>query len=644
MANTRADQRFLMIDDGETGRFQIAPDGMILGANAAALKILGCPDLENLPALNARDLWAGPEERDSWVASLDREGAVQGMEARCRRLDGRMIWARVSARAIRDRGHRVLSYEGTLEDITGRKEGEEALRQSEARKASILDAALDAIITIDARGRITEFNPAAERMFGYRRDEAVGREMADLIIPPALRARHRDGLARHLATGEIRVLGRRVKMPALRRDGTEFPVEIAITRLQGDGPILFTGFLRDQSDSRSAEDALRKSEEQLRASLKMEAIGQLAGGVAHDFNNLLTVILGHSDLLLARLTADDPVRREIEQIRRAAERAAGLTRQLLAFSRKQVLQAIVLDVNHVVADIDGMLRRIIGEDIDLVTRLGREIVHVQADPGQIEQVIMNLAINARDAMPGGGRLIIETAQVVLDESFCRDHPPTPPGKYVMLALTDTGAGMDAETRAHLFEPFFTTKEKGKGTGLGLATVYGIVKQSGGYIWPESEPGKGASFRIYLPPADGPLDTSAPTIDAAARPGDGSETILLVEDEPVVRELARTILEMNGYQVLDAGDIGEARRLCDGHPGPIHLMLTDVVMPEMSGRVLADSLVPTRPEMRVLYMSGHMDDAIARHGILLGSVPFLQKPFTPQGLAAKVREALDSRRG
>src|SRR5436309_3481812 len=373
------------------------------------------------------------------------------------------------------------------------------LARFEQRQASILDAALDAIITIDAAGRVTEFNPAAERTFGYPRSEALGHELAELIIPPALRARHREGLARHLATGEARVLGRRVELTGMRRDGTEFPVEVAITRVPGKGPVMFTGFMRDLSEWRQAEEALRRSEEQLRMSQKMEAVGRLAGGVAHDFNNLLTVIQGHGELLLARLPPDDPNRHEIDQIRKASERAAALTRQLLAFSRRQVLQPRVLDVNAVVEDMDKMLRRLIGEDVELVMRLDPGIAHVRADPGQIEQVIMNLAVNARDAMPDGGRLIVETAGVDLDETFCRNHAPAEPGPYVMLRLSDTGTGMDAQTRSHLFEPFFTTKEKGKGTGLGLATVYGIVKQSGGCIWAESERRPGAPFPIHLPP-------------------------------------------------------------------------------------------------------------------------------------------------
>jgi len=508
-----------------------------------------------------------------------------------------------------------------------------------SRKSSILDAALDAIITIDAAGRITEFNPAAEQMLGYGRTEALGRELAELIIPPAFRARHKEGLARYLATGEARVLGRRIELTAIRRDGSEFPVELAIARVPGGGPVLFTGFMRDLSERRKAEDALLRSEEQLRASQKMEAVGRLAGGVAHDFNNLLTVIQGHSELLLTRLHDDDPIRKEIEEIRKAGDRAAGLTRQLLAFSRRQVLQARVLDLNEVVVDMEKMLRRLIGEDIDLITRPGPGIAHVKADPGQLEQVIMNLAVNARDAMPEGGRLIIETADATLDEEFCRTHPPTHPGRYVMLALIDTGIGMSPEILSHVFEPFFTTKERGKGTGLGLATVYGIVKQSEGYVWVESAPGGGSSFRIYLPPVDEPTQTTEPRVGGATTDA-GSETILLVEDEPVVRELARRILEMNGYTVLEAGDVVEARRLCDTHAGPIHILLTDVVMPVMSGRGLADALSGLRPEMRVLYMSGYTDDAIVRHGVLLEGVSFLQKPFTPQGLAAKIREVLD----
>ncbi|MGH7315304.1 MAG: ATP-binding protein, partial [Candidatus Rokuibacteriota bacterium] len=392
-------------------------------------------------------------------------------------------------------------------------------------------------------------------------------------------------------------------------------------------------------ESRRAYDELAETQGQLEQAQKMDAIGRLAGGVAHDFNNLLTVILGRTDLLLHPLRPEDPMRRGIELIQRTASRAADLTRQLLAFSRKQVLEAVVLDLGAVTTDMKDMLGRLIGEDIALLTERAPALGRVKADRGQIEQVVMNLAVNARDAMPQGGRLILETANVDLDDDYVRRHVGARPGPHVMLAVSDTGTGIRREIQAQIFEPFFTTKEPGKGTGLGLATVYGIVKQSGGYIEVDSEPGRGTTFRIYLPR----LDTATTTVDRSTRPvaaAGGTETILLVEDEEGVRELARDILRASGYTVLEARNGPEALLLCERHQGPLDLLLTDVVMPRMSGRELAERLAPLRPDLSVLYMSGYTDDAIIRHGVLGAGTAFLQKPFTPAALVQRVRETLD----
>ncbi len=396
------------------------------------------------------------------------------------------------------------------------------------------------------------------------------------------------------------------------------------------------------AERKETEEALRASEQQLRQSQKLEAVGQLAGGIAHDFNNLLTVINGNSHLLLRGLS-EETHRDRVEEIKRAGERAAQLTRQLLAFSRKQVLQPTLLDLNSVVPDMDKLLRRLIGADIDLRTVLDAELRRVKADPGQIEQVLMNLAINARDAMPRGGKLTIQTANVRLDEHYARGHVAVEPGPYVMLAVSDTGHGMDAETQAHIFEPFFTTKEKGKGTGLGLSTVYGIVKQSGGNVWVYSEVGRGTTFKIYLPSVEEIAEQRAPESASPTLTSKGMETVLLVEDEETVRNLARDILGINGYRVLTAGSGGAAMRLCEQHAGPIHLLLTDVVMPQMSGRELAERAAAIRPAMKVLYMSGYTDDSIVHHGVLDEGVAFLEKPFTPDALARKVRETLDAHR-
>jgi nitrogen-specific signal transduction histidine kinase/CheY-like chemotaxis protein len=384
----------------------------------------------------------------------------------------------------------------------------------------------------------------------------------------------------------------------------------------------------------------RKSlEEQVRQGHKMEAIGQLAGGVAHDFNNLLTVIHGYADLVLATMTTDDPRRGDVDEIVKAAARAAGLTRQLLAFSRKQVLQPALVDVNTLVANTCGMLRRLIGEDVELVTNLARDLDSVYADAGQLEQILMNLAINARDAMPHGGRLSIETAAVAVDDSSAMGHTDVKPGSYVMLAVADSGTGMDEQTQERIFEPFFTTKERGRGTGLGLATVYGIVRQSGGYISVETKPGCGATFKVFLPRAGAPAVGDIPLAGVEPAPT-GSETLLLVEDEEAVRFLSRTLLERAGYHVLDAADPHQAEDLFRQHADAIDLLVTDVVMPGSSGPSLFARLSAERPSLKVLYMSGYPDESMVYPSTLLPKVEFLQKPFTAEALMCKVREALD----
>jgi signal transduction histidine kinase len=419
-----------------------------------------------------------------------------------------------------------------------------------------------------------------------------------------------------------------------RRDGTLINMSVSISPIETrDGETV--------GASKISRDItkVRKLEEQFRQAQKMEAMGRLAVGVAHDFNNLITVISGYSELLLNLLPPGIPAIELLKEIKNAGERAASLTHQLLVFSRKQMLELRVVDLNDVVASSENMLKRLVGEDVDMVTVLAPDLGRVKTDPGQMEQVLMNLVINAREAMPEGGKLTIETAKTVLDETYRRSHAEVKPGRYVMLAVSDTGSGMDDQTRSRIFEPFFTTKEEGKGTGLGLAMIDGFIKQSGGHIFVYSEPELGSSFKIYLPEVEDALSSASvpPAIDKTPH---GDETILLVEDEPAVRSLARHVLQTYGYKVLEAARGDEAVQLAETHKGTIHLLVSDVVMPGTSGRRMADRIVALKPGIKVLFLSGYADDAVVRHGILTSGIAFLQKPFTPNALVRKVRNVLD----
>jgi PAS domain S-box-containing protein len=474
-------------------------------------------------------------------------------------------------------------------------------------------------------------------MYGYTSADEMIADQTDIerrhYVEPARRAEFKNLL-------EKQSFVQGFESEVYRKDRSSFWVSERVRAVRDeDGSLLYyEGTIEDITERNRTEEALRESEERLRQSQKMEGIGQLAGGMAHDFNNILTAILGYSDLTLRRLPQDNPLRRNVEEISKAGERAASLTRQLLAFSRKQILQPEVLNLNAVVPEMDKMLRRLIGEDIDLLTILDPALGSVKADPGQIEQVILNLCVNARDAMPKGGKLTIETSNIYLSEESSRQYVSVRPGHCVMLAVSDNGCGMDQLTQKRIFDPFFTTKGVGKGTGLGLSTVYGIVQQSEGSIWVYSEVGKGTTFKVYLPRFEEMVQEPKERPAAVQLSQDG-EMVLLVEDEEMVREMTRQVLEMNGYNVLEASHGKEALLICAQHEGRIDLMVTDVVMPQMGGRELAECLAAARPETKVLFMSGYTDDAIVRHGVLHENVNFLQKPFTPDALALKVREVL-----
>jgi two-component system cell cycle sensor histidine kinase/response regulator CckA len=520
-------------------------------------------------------------------------------------------------------------YSQSLEREVGSRTA--ALLASEERYRALFENAKDAIAVLTPEGIVREMNQRWADIVGVPREQLIGRQVRD-FAPLGEEAKNDESYRRMVASGHA--VSAPVKIAT--GDGSNVLLEFSQATIEAAGEKLVFAIGRDVTEKRQLEEQLRQSQ-------KLEVIGQLAGGVAHDFNNILTAILGFCELLLMELGPDHVGCTDVLEIKSAGERAAGLTRQLLAFSRKQILQASVLDINGVIKGMEVMLRRLIPAHIDLVMSLSRQIGSVKIDPTQLEQIVINLLVNAADAMPRGGKLTIETSNVRLDEHYRGHHLPVTPGDYVMLAVSDTGVGMDEVTSRRVFEPFFTTKEQGKGTGLGLSTVYGIVKQSGGDIWIYSEPGHGSAFKIYLPAVTDLISAAVKVITPPETIRRGSETILLVEDDEAVRRLARLILERTGYRVVDAENPKEALRLVNQFEGRIDLLVSDLIMPDSDGAPLSERLARVHPNLRVLYISGYADEAVVRHGVIVEGTPFLQKPFTPLALTGKIREVLDAPR-
>ncbi|WP_455424441.1 PAS domain S-box protein [Candidatus Frankia nodulisporulans] len=626
-------------------------DGLIALVNAQAERLFGYSreellgqPVEILIPESARALH--PRHRAGYLHEPRPRPMGLGMELAGRRSDGSEFPAEISLAAIQTVGGVLIT--AAVRDVTDRK-------RAEAKFRGLLDSAPDAIVGVLPSGRITLVNAQAERLFGYSREELLG-ESVEILVPEAARGIHPAHRTRYFADPQPRPMGAQMQLAARRRDGSEFPAEISLSALETEDGLLVSAAIRDVTERLEAQaererlraQAERKRiEAQLHQSQRLESLGQLAGGVAHDFNNLLGVIINYTAFISEVVTAAadrgeaswEPVRRDIDQVQRAAERATQLTHQLLAFGRREVVQPRVLHLNDVVHDIEDMLRRTLGEHVELITVAASEPWAVFADAGQLEQVLVNLAVNARDAMPGGGKLTIDTSNIEIQEDLAAGRPGIKAGRHVHLRISDSGSGMSPETVSRAFEPFFTTKRKGEGSGLGLATVYGIITQAGGHAEIFSDVGLGTTVSILLPAVESVAVIPEPVSETVVLTG--GETILVVEDERAMREVTRRLLIRNGYKVIIAADGQRAVEIATSHPAPIDLLLTDVVMPQVLGRTVAELVRRQRPNVRVLFMSGYAYAVLAHNGTLDPGLMLLPKPFSEQELLGRVREVLDS---
>jgi PAS domain S-box-containing protein len=653
--------RHTRLESSPDATLEVDAEGRIVLANPAAEQLFGyrAGELvgEPIEVLLPERMRAGHAKlRAGYAADPVLRPMGGGLDLVARRRDGTEFPADISlSHTSTDDGLRVYA---SVRDVTERKQAQAALRLQQEHTQSIITTARDPFISIDEDGIITDWNASAERVLGWSRQDAIGRELADTIVPPSLRESHREGLRRLTSGGPSRILGKRVEVTALHRDGHELPVELAIWHGGTNTEHRFHAFMHDITDRlelqaererRKAEVQREQYERRLQQSQRLESLGLLAGGVAHDFNNILAVIINYADVVaqdIDHAAIHEPhrwetSRQDMAQIRRAADRAIGLTRQLLMFGRREIAQPDVINLNDVVAEVQQLLCRTLGEHIELVTTLAADLAPIVADPGQIEQVLVNLAVNARDAMPDGGTLIVETANLSEAEEREIAHPEVGVGRHVRMRVCDTGSGMSRETAERAFEPFFTTKSKTAGTGLGLPTVYGIVTQAGGQAYLESELGVGTTVTVLLP-ATSQMPTATVKAPKRCPATEVGQTILVVEDEDALREVSRRILARNGYEVLTAANGIEALELAAGYQGDIELLLTDVVMPHMLGKELATKMRGVRPDIEVLYMSGYAQPVLASQGTLDPGVALLNKPFTEAQLIAEVRDALSSR--